>query len=78
MSKRASRKPGEEAPQVYRKPRADIYTFLLVVALMAIILATTVLWMTMKEYDNLIKGGPTPVWHRPAVDSPWTPSQVVT
>jgi hypothetical protein len=45
---------------------------------MAIILATTVLWMTMKEYDNLIKGGPTPVWHRPAVDSPWTPSQVVT
>jgi hypothetical protein len=57
------------APQEYRKPRADIYTVLLVVALLMLILATTALWMTMKEdYDNMIKDGPKPtaVWHQPA------------
>ncbi len=53
-------------PQEYRKPQADVYTVLLVIALAMLITATAALWMTMKDdYNNEIKGGPT-VWHRPA------------
>jgi hypothetical protein len=62
-------KPAE--PQVYRKPRADIYTVMLSVALIAAALASTALWMTMGEYHNEIKGGPNPTWNRPAaLDAP--------
>ncbi|MGO9108994.1 MAG: hypothetical protein ACLP9L_07155 [Thermoguttaceae bacterium] len=64
----------QTAPQEYRKPRADVYTVVLVVALLMILFGTAALWMTMKEYDYMIKGGPNPVWHRPAagtvLDSP--------
>ena len=67
MLKRTPKPAKPAAPQEYRKPRADIYTLLLVVALLAILLATGVLWMAMKEgYDYKINGGPTPAWHRPA------------
>ena len=76
MSKRSQPKPAkaaaaraavQAASQEYRKPRADVYTVLLVVALLMVLLATAVLWMTMKEdYNYEIKGGPNPVWHRPA------------
>ena len=48
----------ESAPQFYRKPRADVFTVLLVIALMAILLATIVLWMVMQTYEYKIKGGP--------------------
>jgi hypothetical protein len=67
MLKRTPKPPKPAAPLEYRKPKADVYTVLLVVALLAILLATASLWMTMKEdYDYKINGGPSPVWHRPA------------
>jgi hypothetical protein len=48
---------------------------LLVIALLMIVLATVSLWMTMKDNDYMIKGGPPmPVWHRPAattLDAPY-------
>ncbi len=54
------------ASEVYRKPKADVYTVLLVVALLMIVLATVSLWVTMKDNDYMIKGGPPmPVWNRP-------------
>jgi len=56
------------ASQDYRKPAANVYTVLLLVALILILFGTWALWMTMKEdYDYMIKGGPNPVWHRPAM-----------
>ena len=72
MSKRTSPKSAKSAasravPQEYRKPRADVYTVLLVVALIAIALGTAALWMTMKDYEYMIKGGPNPVWHQPTM-----------
>jgi hypothetical protein len=71
MFKRASPKPkpkpAERAePQVYRKPRADVYTVLLSLALIAVATAATVLWLTMAQYHYEIKGGPNPTWNRPA------------
>jgi ferric-dicitrate binding protein FerR (iron transport regulator) len=71
MSKR-TRNPArpaatEAASREYRKPRADVYTVLLVVALLMLLLGTAALWMRMKEdYNYEIKGGPNPVWHQPA------------
>jgi hypothetical protein len=69
----AKRKPkpaksatAQAVTQEYRKPQADLYTLLLVVALLMLILATAILWMTMKEYDYQIKGGPNPTWNLPA------------
>ena len=56
----------QAAPEEYRKPRADVYTVLLVVALLMLVSATVALWMTMKEYNHMIKGGPNPVWNLPA------------
>jgi hypothetical protein len=67
MSKRTSSPAKADVAQEYRKPRADVYTVLLVIALLAILVATGALWMTMKDdYNNDIKGGPNPTWHRPA------------
>ena len=45
----------------YRKPQADVYTVLLVISLLAILLATVVLWLVMQTYDYKIKGGPVAV-----------------
>ena len=67
MLKRTPKPAKAAAPQEYRKPRADVYTVLLVVALIALLLGTAALWMSMKEdYNNEIKGGPNPAWHQPA------------
>jgi hypothetical protein len=70
MSKRTQNPTKPATPQEYRKPRADIYTLLLVIALMLILLATAALWMTMKDFDYMIKGGPNPVWNLPATHLP--------
>jgi hypothetical protein len=51
----------EPVQQFYRKPRADVFTVLLVIALLAIILATTVLWLVMQDYQYKLKDGPRPV-----------------
>jgi hypothetical protein len=82
MSKRtspnAAEKVAKSEPQVYRKPKADVYTVMLSIALIVIVLATVVLWMVMKSYDYAIKGGPNPVWNRPAAPAPFdAPRQVV-
>ena len=65
---------GSPSAPEYRKPRADVYTVLLVIALIMVLVATAALWMSMNEYQNMIKGGPTPVWQQPAAgtmfDSP--------
>jgi hypothetical protein len=73
MSKQSSPSTTEKAePQVYRKPQADVYTVMLSIALIVIILATVVLWRgVMKDYNYEIKGGPNPVWHRPAALAPF-------
>lgn len=46
------------APQ-YRKPRADVYTVLLVLALLALIAGILCLWGENAEYEWKYKGGPT-------------------
>jgi hypothetical protein len=73
MSKRVSPPSAVEQaePQVYRKPRADVYTVLLSIALIAIGIAAAALWMTMAQYKYEIKGGP--VWNRPAVPAAFDP-----
>ena len=54
-----SNEPG--GAKLYRKPRVDIFTFLLVVSLIALMLATAALWAAMREYEYNVKGGPEPV-----------------
>ena len=71
MSKRTPKpaKPAATA-QEYRKPRADVYTVLLFVAVTMLAFGAAALWMLMKDdYNSEIKGGPQPVWHRPAAGS---------
>jgi hypothetical protein len=68
-------KPAE--PQIYRKPRADIYTVMLSVALIAVALAATALWMTMNEYNKMINGGPNPSWNSPPAPAAFDPPRAV-
>ena len=42
----------------HRKPRADIYTVLLALALVALLLAIVCLYFEMDAYEFKIKGGP--------------------
>jgi hypothetical protein len=42
----------------HRKPRADLYTVLLVIALIAILVAITFLWLELSYYGYKTKGGP--------------------
>jgi hypothetical protein len=44
----------------YRKPRADIYTFLLIVSLVALILAILCLYFEMKSYNFEFKDKDVP------------------
>ena len=66
MAKSPRKKATEEEPAapLYRKPRADVFTMLLVLALLAIILAIVALWQVMQEYGYNIKGGPSVSWLR--------------
>jgi hypothetical protein len=69
MSTQTSRASSNAEAPLYRKPQADVFTVLLVIALLGLIIATTVLWMVMKDYDYAIKGGPpNPVWNAPHVN----------
>ena len=53
-----------------RKPRADIYTVLLAIALVAILVTTVVLYLESADYgDQKTKGAPSAVWNRPAAAS---------
>ena len=42
----------------FRKPRADLYTILLVIALLAILVAILFLYLHMQSYNFEIKAGP--------------------
>jgi len=43
----------------YRKPRADLYTMLLLISLVALILGIVCLYAEMESYKWEFKGGPT-------------------
>lgn len=58
MSSLKSSDESSAAPQ-YRKPRADVYTVLLVLALLALIVGILCLWGENAEYEWKYKGGPT-------------------
>jgi len=49
----------------YRKPRADIYTVLLALALVAVLIGLTFLALEMDMYMWEFKGGPTASLQRP-------------
>jgi len=51
----------EEATEtpLYRKPRADLYTVLLVLALLAVLVGILFLYLEMDTYDFKFKGGPS-------------------
>jgi hypothetical protein len=51
-------KPKPAAP-LYRKPEADLYTVLLVLALLCLIIGCVYLYMDMKPYKFEFKGAPT-------------------
>ena len=51
----------------FRKPRADIYTVLLVLALVAILIGLTFLVLEMDMYSWDFKGGPTAPPVRPGM-----------
>jgi len=47
-----------EKPALYRKPAPDVYTVLLVIALLAIIVSCVFLCLYMADYQWMFKGGP--------------------
>ena len=49
--------PQQQAPR-YRKPRADLYTMLLLIAWIALLLGILVLYLEMREYNFEFKGAP--------------------
>ncbi len=53
------RRSSSTAGGPYRKPRADLYTVLLAIALVALLLGILCLYLLMKEYQFKYKGGPT-------------------
>ena len=46
----------------YRKPRADIYTILLIIAMVALVIGILFLSLEMAQYDWEFKGGPRVTW----------------
>ena len=62
----------------YRKPRADLYTVLLIFALIAILLGILCLYFENEMYDWDHQGGPTvSANHSPAlarIPEPWPPN----
>ncbi len=59
MSLPTSSQPSGQPTGPYRKPRADVYTVLLILALVAILLTILCLSGEMKMYDWKSKGGPS-------------------
>lgn len=43
----------------YRRPKPDLYTFMLIAAFIALLVAIAALWAHMAEYNYEIKGGPS-------------------
>jgi hypothetical protein len=69
LSEPSSKPEQPPAAPLYRKPRADVFTMLLVLALLAILLAIAALYGVMKEYEFkfLPKDGPRVSWSQPAL-----------
>jgi len=47
-------------PQRFRKPRADLYTALLIVALVGLIIGCICLYMQLDTFNHQTSGGPVP------------------
>ena len=50
--------PDPTAASQYRKPQADLYTVLLVIALIAVLVGILFLYFEMQTYDFKFQGGP--------------------
>ena len=59
----SAKKPGGP----YRKPRADVYTVLLILALIALLLGIVCLYAEMEMYEWKLKGGPRVRADRPEI-----------
>ena len=71
MSQQNSAEAGLASTTVEQKPRANIYTMMLVLALCAIVVACVVLWLELKTYGDYpwweTKGvAPATSWLTPA------------
>jgi len=51
-----------KSPGPYRKPKADIYTVMLVIALVALVIGIVFLSLEMDFYNWEFKGGPRVSW----------------
>jgi hypothetical protein len=51
--------PTPVAARPHRKPQADLYTILLVLALLAVLVAILFLYLYMKSYEFKTAGGPS-------------------
>jgi hypothetical protein len=56
----------DESVVVYRKPRVNVYTVLLVISLLAILVAILFLWLHLDDYQWKHKGGPNAALPRAA------------
>jgi hypothetical protein len=52
----STRSKNDDFPVQYRKPRPDVYTVLLILALIAILVTILCLWAEMGMYDSQLKG----------------------
>ncbi len=52
--------PPTSAGGPYRKPRADLFTVLLILSLIAVILGTLCMYFEMKRFDMEMEGAPSP------------------
>jgi len=56
--------------EVYRKPRPNVYTVMLLVSLLAILFGTLLLYLHMQRYDFRLNGAPAvSFWHALGGDS---------
>jgi hypothetical protein len=66
----SSDETSDESEVRYRKPRPDLYTALLVIALTALILGCVMLYLELQFYEFKYRGAPSVSWHAPAVSAP--------
>lgn len=64
MATELPQKSSEPAEIRYRKPRADLYTALLVIALVALILGCVMLYLELQMFDFKYQGAPSVSWLR--------------
>jgi hypothetical protein len=67
----SSAKSTEGKGTLYRRPSADLFTALLLVALLALLVGFGAMYAFMADYEYKLKGGPSPgVGSRPAIAAP--------